>query len=139
MFTNQGCSDRGTTAVALRQAHVVSAGKKALKQTAPPSIPLSKLFPDGIYPHGQWQSYAEKCASATKHNASVWLSVLPRSLRGVGVRCPATKCAACSQRWRETNEEKRAMERSNEDMMNATRKAAEVHRQVRMPRRPSIH
>lgn len=36
----------------------------------------------------------------------------------------------CSQRWRETNEEKRAMERSNFEVINEVRQAAEVHRQV---------
>lgn len=36
----------------------------------------------------------------------------------------------CSQRWRETNEEKRALQRSEHDMINEVRQAAEVHRQV---------
>ena len=35
------------------------------------------------------------------------------------------------QRWRETDEEKRAQERADADMVNSVRKAAEVHRQVR--------
>mmetsp|Transcript_8839 Transcript_8839/g.26479 ORF Transcript_8839/g.26479 Transcript_8839/m.26479 type:complete len:457 (-) Transcript_8839:291-1661(-) len=35
------------------------------------------------------------------------------------------------QRWRETNEEKRALERSQVDMINEARQCAEVHRQVR--------
>jgi len=33
------------------------AGKKALKQTEPPSIPLAALFPDGVFPEGEWQPY----------------------------------------------------------------------------------
>ena len=37
------------------------AGKKKLKQTEPPSIPLTRLFPDGIYPEGEWQSYKDEC------------------------------------------------------------------------------
>jgi len=70
-------------------------GKKKLKQTEPPSIPLTRLFPDGIYPEGEWQSYKD------------------------------------DQRWRETNEEKRALERSQQEMINEVRQCAEVHRQVR--------
>lgn len=35
------------------------------------------------------------------------------------------------QRWRETNEEKRQLERLENDMINEVRQAAEVHRQVR--------
>ena len=36
----------------------------------------------------------------------------------------------CSQRWRETSEEKRDIERLQADMVNDVRRAAEVHRQV---------
>ena len=39
----------------------------------------------------------------------------------------------CSQRWRETDEEKREIERLDADMINDVRQAAEVHRQVRTP------
>jgi methionyl aminopeptidase len=42
----------------------------------------------------------------------------------------ASTTAICSQRWRETDEEKRALDRSNFDMINEVRQAAEVHRQV---------
>ena len=38
---------------------------------------------------------------------------------------------ACSQRWRETSEEKRAQARLQDQMINEARQAAEVHRQVR--------
>jgi methionyl aminopeptidase len=69
--------------------------KKALKQTDPPSITVKRLFPEGVYPEGEWQLYAQ------------------------------------NQRWRETDEEKRALDRSNFDMINEVRQAAEVHRQVR--------
>lgn len=64
-------------------------------QTNPPSIGLSQLFKDGVYPEGEWQSYKD------------------------------------DQRWRETSEEKRQLERLEFDMINEVRKAAEVHRQVR--------
>ena len=64
-------------------------------QTTPPSVGLSQLFPDGIYPEGEFQQYKD------------------------------------DQRWRETDEEKRALERADAEMVNSVRKAAEVHRQVR--------
>lgn len=64
-------------------------------QTNPPSVGLSELFKDGVYPEGEWQSYKD------------------------------------DQRWRETSEEKRQLERLEFDMINEVRKAAEVHRQVR--------
>ena len=38
---------------------------------------------------------------------------------------------ACSQRWRETSEEKRAQARLQDQMINEARQAAEVHRQVK--------
>ena len=38
--------------------------------------------------------------------------------------------ALCSQRWRETSEEKRDIERLQQDMINEVRQAAEVHRQA---------
>lgn len=37
----------------------------------------------------------------------------------------------CSQRWRETSEEKRELDRLQHVMINEVRQAAEVHRQVR--------
>lgn len=39
-------------------------------------------------------------------------------------------CLSHSQRWRETSEEKREMERLQHDMINEVRQAAEVHRQA---------
>ena len=36
----------------------------------------------------------------------------------------------CSQRWRETSEEKRAQARLQDQMINEVRQAAEVHRQA---------
>lgn len=35
--------------------------KKGLKQTEPPSVPLARFFPDGVYPEGEWQSYNDEC------------------------------------------------------------------------------
>jgi hypothetical protein len=34
--------------------------KKSLKQTDPPSITVKRLFPDGVFPEGEWQPYAQK-------------------------------------------------------------------------------
>ncbi|DBA93672.1 TPA: Methionine aminopeptidase 2A [Trebouxia sp. C0006] len=45
---------------------------------------------------------------------------------------------ACSQRWRETSEEKRAQARLQDQMINEARQAAEVHRQVRQYMRSII-
>lgn len=42
-----------------------------------------------------------------------------------------TVIIACSQRWRETSEEKRVQARLQNHMINEARQAAEVHRQVR--------
>jgi methionyl aminopeptidase len=74
------------------------ASGSAKQQTDPPSIPVRSLFPSGIYPEGEWQSYND------------------------------------DNRWRETNEEKRALQRAQEQaggMVQDVRRAAEVHRQVR--------
>ena len=43
---------------------------------------------------------------------------------------PLTRLSRCSQRWRETSEEKQNLERMERDMVNEVRQAAEVHRQV---------
>ena len=43
---------------------------------------------------------------------------------------PLTPLSLCSQRWRETSEEKQHLERMERDMVNEVRQAAEVHRQV---------
>lgn len=31
------------------------------KQTEPPSVPIAKFFPSGVYPAGEWQSYNDEC------------------------------------------------------------------------------
>ena len=46
------------------------------------------------------------------------------------LRVPLTPISLCSQRWRETSEEKQHLERMERDMVNEVRQAAEVHRQV---------
>ncbi len=42
----------------------VAGKKKTLQQTEPPTVPVSDLFPDGIYPEGERQSYTEKCVNS---------------------------------------------------------------------------
>ena len=37
--------------------------KKKLEQTEPPTIGLSKLFPDGKFPEGELQEYKNECVS----------------------------------------------------------------------------
>ncbi len=37
--------------------------KESLKQTEPPSIPVAKLFPKGIFPEGERQPYTEEYAT----------------------------------------------------------------------------
>ncbi|XP_067023450.1 methionine aminopeptidase 2-like isoform X1 [Acropora muricata] len=64
-------------------------------QTNPPTIPISKLFPNGNFPEGEIIRYKD------------------------------------DNLWRETNEEKRALERMQSDIYSDVRQAAEAHRQVR--------
>lgn len=40
--------------------------KKKLQQTEPPTIGLSKLFPDGNYPEGELQDYKDEYAPRTR-------------------------------------------------------------------------
>jgi methionyl aminopeptidase len=110
-------------------------GKKALKQTDPPSITVKRLFPDGAYPEGEWQPYKQECAGVktplvapTGCTADALLAVLRTVVNPSAAR--SRMLGSCSQRWRETDEEKRALDRSNFDMINEVRQAAEVHRQV---------
>jgi methionyl aminopeptidase len=76
--------------------------KAGSKQTEPPTVPVSKLFPDSNFPLGEIQEYTNE-----------YFFVL------------------CSNLWRTTNEEKRYLENLEKDNYNEARKAAEVHRQVR--------
>lgn len=39
------------------------AGKGPKQQTDPPSIPVAQLFPQGIFPEGERQSYSNECVS----------------------------------------------------------------------------
>ncbi|KAJ3161450.1 Methionine aminopeptidase 2B [Geranomyces michiganensis] len=73
----------------------VAAAGGSLKQTSPPTIPISKLFPNGNYPEGQLEDYRDDNA------------------------------------FRTTSEEKRYLERMENDQYTDLRRAAEVHRQVR--------
>jgi methionyl aminopeptidase len=68
--------------------------KPCMEQTEPPTIPVSKMFSNNIYPIGEIIEYNDN------HS-------------------------------RITNEEKRYLERLENDNYNEARKAAEVHRQVR--------
>ncbi|KAH8553102.1 peptidase M24, structural domain-containing protein [Umbelopsis sp. PMI_123] len=76
--------------------------KSGNKQTEPPTVPLSKLFANEIYPEGEIEEYRNE------------------------------------NTWRTTSEEKRYLERLNQDHYNDLRKAAEVHRQVRQYARKAI-
>jgi methionyl aminopeptidase len=69
--------------------------KTPTKQTEPPTVPVSKLFKDKIFPFGEEFEYKN------------------------------------DNLWRTTSEEKRYLERQNEEHYNNLRKSAEVHRQVR--------
>lgn len=44
-------------------------GKAALKQTSPPTIPVSQLFPSGDYPQGEIQPYQQATARTTAAEA----------------------------------------------------------------------
>ena len=83
-------------------ATATTPAKKSSSSSAPANknnsdlTPVSKLYPSGIFPEGEWQSYKE------------------------------------DQIWRETSEEKRALQRADAAaFVNDVRRAAEVHRRVR--------
>ena len=70
--------------------------KKKSSNTSDELTPVSKLYPNGTFPEGEWQSYKD------------------------------------DQIWRETSEEKRALQRADDAaFVNDVRRAAEVHRRVR--------
>lgn len=71
------------------------AAASATKQSSPPRVLLSNLFPSGEYPVGQEVEYLDE------------------------------------NTYRTTSEEKRAMDRANNDFLQEYRYGAEVHRQVR--------
>lgn len=70
-------------------------GANPTKQTSPPRVLLSNLFPNNQYPHGEEVEYKDE------------------------------------NTYRTTSEEKRAMDRMNNDFLEEYRYGAEVHRQVR--------
>jgi len=76
--------------------------KSGNKQTEPPTVPVSKLYANQIYPEGEIEEYRNE------------------------------------NTWRTTSEEKRYIERLEQDNYNDLRKAAEVHRQVRQYARKAI-
>jgi hypothetical protein len=39
--------------------------KKGLQQTDPPTIPIHKFFPSGIFPEGEIQQYDDRCGART--------------------------------------------------------------------------
>ena len=67
----------------------------AKTQTSPPSVPLSDLYPNNVYPEGELEEYRDENS------------------------------------FRTTSEEKRHLDRMNNDFLNEYRKGAEIHRQVR--------
>ncbi|PBP21719.1 methionine aminopeptidase 2-like protein [Diplocarpon rosae] len=70
-------------------------GAAATKQSEPPRVLLSNLFPNGVYPVGEEVEYRDE------------------------------------NLYRTTNEEKRHLDRMNNDFLQEYRQGAEVHRQVR--------
>jgi methionyl aminopeptidase len=72
-----------------------AAGANPTKQTSPPRVLLSNLFPSGEYPVGQEEEYRDE------------------------------------NTYRTTSEEKRHLDRMNNDFLQEYRYGAEVHRQVR--------
>lgn len=98
--------------------------KKKAQQSEPPRVGLSKLFPDGKYPEGEIQEYKNECVAPILSNAAHLVEV------------------NFSNSWRTTSEEKRYLERialeDPEETYNNIRRAAEVHRQVRLYARRNI-
>ncbi|CAL3967442.1 unnamed protein product [Diplocarpon coronariae] len=70
-------------------------GAAATKQSEPPRVLLSNLFPNGVYPIGEEVEYRDE------------------------------------NLYRTTNEEKRHLDRMNNDFLQEYRQGAEIHRQVR--------
>jgi methionyl aminopeptidase len=83
-------------------------GKGGLKQSSPPRVPLSQLFPSGEYPAGEIQSYSDR----------------PADLATVD-HCTARTTAA------ELRYNSRQRHWEDDTFVQNYRKAAEVHRQTR--------
>lgn len=96
-----GTQDGGATAAAKKKRKRKPKKKKAAgsapatKQSSPPRVLLSNLFPSGEYPVGLEEEYKDE------------------------------------NLYRTTNEEKRHLDRMNNDYLQEYRQGAEVHRQVR--------
>jgi len=107
--------------------------KAAVKQTEPPTVPVSRFFKDGTYPVGELHDYVGKCVARSPSLVSEFMgTALTRSSRN-------------SNSWRTTSEEMRHKDRLMLDEpsdsafnYNAVRRAAEVHRQVRQYARTHI-
>ena len=95
--------------------------KKKVEQTEPPTVGLTKLFPDGKFPEGELQEYKDEWVSSFR-------------FRACG-SADADWAAPASNAYRTTSEEKRYAERiameDPETTYNSIRRGAEVHRQVR--------
>lgn len=97
------------------------------KQTDPPSIPVADLFPSGVFPEGERQPYSQECVSWHLFSCVAVIYDL------LCVNITTMMFLEYSQRWRETSEEKRELERLEFDTLNEVRQAAEVHRQAILP------
>ncbi|XP_014673104.1 PREDICTED: methionine aminopeptidase 2-like [Priapulus caudatus] len=91
----------------------VQKGRK--EQTDPPSVPITELFPNGIYPEGEISEHP--VPKEEEHH----------DCHG---DCQGGNDDR-SAKDRFTNEEKRAMDRLQHDVYNDFRRAAEAHRQTR--------
>ncbi|RQM05489.1 hypothetical protein DH86_00001517 [Scytalidium sp. 3C] len=91
----EGAADAAAKKKRKRKRKPKSKSANPTKQTSPPRVLLSNLFPSGEYPVGQEEEY-----------------------RGENL-------------YRTTNEEKRHLDRMNNDFLQEYRQGAEIHRQVR--------
>ncbi|KAJ3005455.1 Methionine aminopeptidase 2B [Thoreauomyces humboldtii] len=98
----------------------------ATKQTSPPTVPVSRFFPNGSYPQGELQEYLNEYVR----------DVCVR--RAVSTERSDKVDNSTSNAYRTTSEETRYLERLEQDRYNDLRKAAEVHRQVRSYAREAI-
>ncbi|KAI9751719.1 MAG: Tethering factor for nuclear proteasome sts1 [Chaenotheca gracillima] len=95
---DDGAAGEATTAAKKkrkRKPKKKKAGGNAKAQTSPPTVPISNLFQNKVYPEGEIQEYKNENS------------------------------------YRTTNEEKRHLDRMNQDFLTEYREAAEAHRQVR--------
>lgn len=93
---NGGAADGGAKKKRKRKKKAKkTGGANPTKQSSPPRVLLSNLFPSGEYPVGQEEEYRDE------------------------------------NLYRTTNEEKRHLDRMNNDFLQEYRQGAEIHRQVR--------